>query len=225
MTQQISTQGEETPKKQKLPTLQQLNLSPEKAFKNDQFKLLLNKPPKDAWLKINKFASNSKYLPIDKVEYLLDLIFQEWRVEVLNVQSIFNSVAVTIRLHYLNPTNGEWSYHDGCGAKDMQVDSGSAASNMSAIKGNAVMLGLPIAKSYAIKDAAHHIGKLFGRDVNRKDVEEYKSVYVEPNHEQERLKKLINTCNTLQELEAFSELCAEFDLLDFYNNKKETLKP
>jgi hypothetical protein len=31
------------------------------------------------------------------------------------------------------------------------------------------MMALPIAESYAIKDASEKIGKLFGRDLNRKD--------------------------------------------------------
>jgi hypothetical protein len=29
-------------------------------------------------------------------------------------------------------------------------------------------MALPMAKSYAIKDACDHFGKLFGRDLNRK---------------------------------------------------------
>jgi hypothetical protein len=31
------------------------------------------------------------------------------------------------------------------------------------------MMALPMAKSYAIKDACDHFGKLFGRDLNRKE--------------------------------------------------------
>lgn len=207
----------------KIPTLQELSYSPEKAYKNDQFKLLLNKSPKDAWLKVNKFANNAKYLPIDKVEHLLDMIYQEWRPEVINVQQIFNSVAVTVRLHYKSPVTGEWSFADGVGAKGMQVDSGAAASNMSAIKENAVMLGLPIAKSMAIKDACHHLGKLFGRDLNRKDVEEYKSVYSNPNHEKVRLEKLINVTDTVSDLELLEDEANMYNLMGLYNDKMSQL--
>lgn len=217
------SQNELQPTQKKLPTLQELNRSPERAFKNDQFKLLLNKSPKDAWLKVNKFASNAKYLPIDKVEYLMDVIFQDWRVEVLNVMPLFNSVAVTVRLHLLNPVTGEWTYFDGVGAKDMQVDAQQPASNMQAIKGNAVMLGLPIAKSMAIKDAAHHIGKLFGRDVNRKDTEEYRQTYAEPNHEADRMAALIKNAQTVDELELLQEDAATFNQMALFNQRKSEL--
>lgn len=111
----------------------------------------------------------AEYMPIDKVEFLLDYIFQQWKVEVLSVQALFNSITVTVRLHFLNPVTGEWAYHDGIGAAAVQVDKGMQAGDLSAIKSSAVQMAAPSAKSYAIKDAAEHLGKLFGRDLNRKD--------------------------------------------------------
>ena len=111
----------------------------------------------------------SEYLPIDKVEVLLDYIFQEWKIEVLSTQALFNSICVTVRLHYVNPTNGQWYFHDGVGAAAVQVDKGAMAGDLSAIKSSAVQMAAPAAKSYAMKDAAQHLGKLFGRDLNRRD--------------------------------------------------------
>jgi len=162
----------------KLPTLQELNVDPEEAFKNDVLNKLLNAEPPANWIKSHPFVKMQdangqnaplKYLPIDKVEYLLIRIFQETKVEVLQVQQLFNSVAVTIRLHYKNPINGEWKWHDGVGACGIQTDKGASAADLTAIKQSAVMMALPSAKSYAIKDAADHLGKLFGRDLSRKD--------------------------------------------------------
>jgi hypothetical protein len=157
---------------QKLPTLAELQASPEQAYKDDQFNWLLNQPIPATWLKTHPTFKN-KYLPIDKVEHLLTRIFHQWRVEVLNVTPIFNSIAVTVRLHYLRP-NGpdgkpEWSFHDGVGAHNLQLDSGAAPSDLTKIKPGAVMMSLPIAKALAIKDACDHIGIIFGRDLNRKD--------------------------------------------------------
>lgn len=160
-----------------LPKLADLHKNPQEAFKNDQFKTLLNQPPSAHWLKKHPLAKRkihgqtqpAEYLPIDKIEFLMDVIFQEWKVEVLSVQVMFNSIAVAIRLHYKNPVTGEWSFHDGVGAKSVQVNQGENASNLGAIKDAAVMMALPSAKSYAIKDAAEHLGSLFGRDVNRED--------------------------------------------------------
>lgn len=161
---------------QKLPSLADLHRDPQEAFKNDQLKTLLNQPPSESWLKVHPLTK-SKYLPIDKVEYLLDVIFQKWRVEVKQVQVILNAIQVTVRLHYIDPIMGEWTFHDGVGAKSVQVDSGARPSDLSSIKDSAVMQAVPTAKSEAIKDAADHIGKLFGRDLNRKDIIEFVGKY------------------------------------------------
>jgi hypothetical protein len=164
-----------------LPTLADLNKDVQAAFKNDQFNLLLNQQPPQTWIKVNKFANNAKYLPIEKVEFLLTRIFQEWRIEVLDYKQLFNSISCHIRLHYKNPVTGEWSYHDGVGAADVQVKSGSSAADLQNINRNAVGMALPIAKSYAIKDASHHLGKLFGKDLNRTDAIEFSGAYDSPD--------------------------------------------
>jgi hypothetical protein len=171
--------------KKQLPKLEDLHHDIEKAFKNDALNLLLNQEPRQEWLKkhptvtkkVNGAYVPSEYLPIEKVEFLLTKIFQEWRVEVLHYSALFQSVSVSIRLHYRNPVTGEWSFHDGVGACAVQVDSGSSAADLSKIKSAAIQMGLPSAKSYAIKDAAEHLGKLFGRDVNRTDTANFAPSY------------------------------------------------
>ncbi len=156
-----------------LPSLKELTLAPEQAFKQDQLNVLLNhEPPKD-WVKGHPMISGVLYIPIDKVEFLLTRIFQEWRVEVINYQQLFQSVSVQVRLHYKNPITGEWNFHDGLGAVAVQTEKGASAADLSKIKSDAVMKSLPAAKSYAIKDAAEHLGKLFGKDLNRRDSIEF----------------------------------------------------
>jgi len=154
----------------KLPTLAELALSPEDAFRNDQLNLLLNQNPPAQWVKAHPFAKAVSYLPIDKVEFLLTKIFQNWKVEVLREGQLFNSVYVAVRLHYRNPLTGEWLSHDGLGAVGVQTDAGAKASDMNAIKQDAIMKALPAAESYAVKDAAEKIGAIFGKDLNRRDV-------------------------------------------------------
>jgi len=164
--------------KRQLPKLDELHHSPVEAFKNDQFNLLLNQSPPETWLKkAPAFQGGGSYLPIDKVEYLLTKIFQEFKIEVIGYCQLFHSVTCHVRVHYKHPLTGEWSYHDGLGAIAVQVDKGSNASDLGSIKSNAVTLSLPSAKSYAIKDACDHLGALFGRDVNRKDTLEFQSSY------------------------------------------------
>jgi len=167
--------------KSKLPTLQELHHDELTAFKNDQFNLLLNQPVPEAWVKDHPFAKNVKYLPIDKVEFLLTRIFQQWKIEVINYSALFNSVSVHIRLHLLHPLTGEWFYHDGLGAVGVQTDKGASASDISAIKQDAIMKALPAAESYAIKDAAEKLGIFFGKNLNRKDTVGFSGAYSKEN--------------------------------------------
>lgn len=169
-----------------LPKLSDLHHDPKTAFKNDKLNELLNQPPHIDWIKPHPTATvkndngenvKARYIPIDKIEFLLTRIFQQWRVEVLSTSMMANSICVTIRLHFRNPVTGEWSFHDGVGAKDLQLDAQSRPSDLSAIKSAAVMMALPSAKSYAIKDAAEHLGTLFGRDLNRRNKIQFAGAY------------------------------------------------
>jgi hypothetical protein len=154
-----------------LPTIAELYEvdAAEKAFKQDSFNWLMNQEPKKDWVKENKYAGNSKYIPIGIVETLLQKIFKNPRIEVLREGVMFNAVYVCIRLHYCNPASGQWEFQDGLGAQELQTKAGASAADLAAINKGAVMMALPIAESYAIKDASEKIGKLFGRDLNRKD--------------------------------------------------------
>lgn len=173
----------------KLPALADLVGDEVDVFKNDQLNLLLNQEPPNGWVQKHPFVSVTDevngqkiksplpYLTIQRVETLLTAIFQEWKTEVISSGQLFNSVYVHVRVHYKSPLDGSWKFHDGLGAVGVQTDKGEAASNLNAIKQDAVMKALPAAKSYAIKDAAEHLGKLFGRDLSRKDVVEFKPTY------------------------------------------------
>jgi len=160
-----------------LPSLSDLHHDISIAFKNDQFNTLLNQNVPESWIKIHPFQSNIKYLPIEKIEFLLTRIFQNWRAEIISYSALFNSVAVHVRLHLQNPLTGEWTYHDGVGAVGVQTDKGSSASDLSAIKQDAIMKALPAAESYAIKDAAEKLGILFGKNLNRKDTIGFTGAY------------------------------------------------
>jgi hypothetical protein len=167
---------------------------------NEIRKLMQNQPHKD-WLKKNKFANNSEYLSIDKVEYLLDNLFaSRWKVEVLITELTETNVYVAIRLHYFDEKQGEWMFHDGvCGVplkRDAVTEIEKATfeqlmfkigqisdvieraklqtayyqlKKSRPVKDDAIQGAFQIAKSFAIRDAADHLGKLFGRDLNRKD--------------------------------------------------------
>lgn len=150
-----------------------------------RLKTILNNPVNTKWLKTHPTVKNVKYLPIDKIEILLDMIFQEWRIELLSVSQLAQSVCVTVRVHYKNPITGEWSFHDGVGASPLQTNAGKSAADLANIKNNAVQLAAPAAKSYAIKDAVEHLGKMFGRDINRSDTVGYEFLYKDEEQQKE----------------------------------------
>jgi hypothetical protein len=161
--------------KQNLPTIAELTGDVELAFKNDQFNLLMNQEPPAKWVKTHPYIKGYNYVPIDKVEFLLKKLFKLYKIEVLKTGMLLNAIEVTVRVHYLHPVTSEWMFHDGVGAQEVQTqkDTGSLKLDMSNINRGAVTMALPIAKSVAIKDAADHLGKLFGSDLNRKDTLAY----------------------------------------------------
>ena len=138
---------------------------------------ILQKAPNPKNVQKHPYAKDVHYLSIGHMEMLLDQIFQFWKVEVLETKQMFNAIAVTVRLHYYDIITQAWTFHDGVGAMDVQTEKGASAADLNKINANAVMKALPSAKSYAIKDACGHIGKVFGRDLNRKNVPEYAGVY------------------------------------------------
>lgn len=159
-----------TSPKRQLPILNDLYQDVELAARNSELNVLLNQQPKLDWIKQNKFANNTNYLPIEKVEYLLTSIFLAWRLEIKEVTVIANSVVVCVRLHIQSPITGEWDWQDGIGAAPIQTKSGAPATDFSQVQTSAVQMAAPAAESYALKDAAEKLGKLFGKDLNRKDV-------------------------------------------------------
>jgi len=164
-------------KKKQLPILRDL-YDGDLELKGDQnnINILVNQPPKSDWIKEHPFARGVKYIPIERIEYLLTRLFLRWRVEVKEVQTIANSISVTVRLHYQNIENNEWSWQDGVGAAPIQTEKDAGAMEWDRVRADSVMKALPAAKTYAVKDAAELIGKIFGKDLNRKDEVMYNSL-------------------------------------------------
>ncbi len=144
--------------------------------KQEELTVALNQNPPDEWVKIHPYIKGYKYLPIERVEYLLKSLFKGYyKIEVIKTGMLLNCVEVTARIHYKHPLTGEWMFHDGVGASEVQTqkDTGHLQLDMSNINRGALVMALPNAKSVAIKDAADHLGKLFGSDLNRKDMIAY----------------------------------------------------
>lgn len=189
----------------KIPTVAELFSDDiDTAYKNEQLNLLLSTPPKKEWVKEHPFIQNYKYLPIDKVEFLLKRIFKKYNIEIIREGISFNGVYVVVRVHYLNPTNGKMEFHDGIGAAQLQTKKGTSPADLVNINNGAISIAFPIAKSMAIKDACDHFGPLFGSDLNRKDTINYtvdqNIVNAKINNEYSRTIKVLNACTSIDEL-------------------------
>lgn len=157
----------------KLPKIQDLYNDKLSVQRSDAFVTLLNQQPKPEWVKVHPFIKGYKYLPIERVEYLLKTIFKQYRIEITGQGTAFNGVWVTVRIHYLNPIDGSWSFHDGIGAMQLQTKAGTSAADLVNINNGALSMAFPAAKAEAVKNACKSFGKIFGSDINRKELIDY----------------------------------------------------
>lgn len=198
----------------KLPELKQI----------EQYLHLVNQDPPKQWLEDHPLAKGVKYLPIERVEWLLTELFQEWRVEVIDSGQLLNSIYCHVRLHYNHPIKG-WTSQDGLAAVPAKTAKGKKASDMTEILSEAVMTGLPAAKSFAIKDAADHIGKIFGRDINRKANIAFVGSY---DREQElSVEQQVKSAKSIEELAAVQTALSAEDkraFNDLIKNRVEELQ-
>lgn len=177
--------------KRNLPTIQELRDGDlMRKGEQTQLSVILNNEPPKAWIKLHPIAKGVRYLPIERVEYLLTRIFINWNVEIKSVQILANSVLVTIRLYYQDVFSDNMLWQDGIGAAPLQTDKGAGAIDFNKIKNDAVMKAAPAAESYAVKDAAEKIGKLFGKDLNRADKIGYDTLI--PEQKEEKYTELFN---------------------------------
>lgn len=166
--------------KLRIPTIEDLVNPKESDLKENTLMVLLNQTPPENWLKDHPMVRGHKYLPIERVEYLLSRIFTKWWVDILDTKTIANSVCVTVRLNVLHPLTKDVWHNDGVGAAPIQTDKGAGAMDWNAVKADAIMKALPTAESYAIKDAADKFGKVFGKDVGRKSQIDYNPLLKTP---------------------------------------------
>lgn len=161
-----------------LPSLEELVEETELTVKDNNLTVLLNQNPPVKWIEKHPLAKikNEKgesvplpYVPIQKIEWLLTKIYGKYRVVIKDSKIMANSVCVTVTVIVTNPVTGLIEEQDGIGAAPLQVNSGAPAADFNQIKNNAVQIGAPAAETYAIKDAAEKFGKIFGRDLGRRD--------------------------------------------------------
>lgn len=159
---------------------------------------VVQKQTADELLKIQKFASSlnhsdptsgveptpdnkAKTLTISHVEMTLDeYFFGLWSTENFKWSVIQNEVVGSLDLIVVHPMNGMFIRRTGAASIIIQVDKvpeeikGNSqlrnewALNASNKKQNALDMGFPKLKAECLKNAAQSLGKIFGRDLNRK---------------------------------------------------------
>ena len=156
-----------------LPKLEDLINETPDSLKDNALMVLLNQQPPNQWLLDHPMIKGYKYLPIERVEWLLSRIFTKWWIEIKFISVIANSVTVIVRLYVVNPVTGQTEWNEGIGASPIQTNKGAGATDWDAVKADGVQKAAPSAESYAIKDAAEKFGKIFGKDVSRKNNLDY----------------------------------------------------
>lgn len=195
-------------KPNKIPTLQEIYNDTALVEKQNKLNIILNAEPRKEWIKDHPYVKGLKYLPIERVEYLLTMIFSKWRVEVKDVKILANSIVTTVRVYVQDPITSEWDYQDGIGAMPIQVQKGSGATEFDKMNSTAIQIGTPASESFAIKDACEKFGRIFGKDLNRKDNINYDRLYSMIGMSEtmnnpsltEEIRLEVENCDTLEEL-------------------------
>lgn len=133
-------------------------------------------------------------LPISFIEMTLDEIYLGlWSTENYHWSAITNEVQGSLELVLTHPITGKKIRRTGAASIVITVDSLSdedkkgmtkEARNLYALnpenkKPNALDLGFPKLKAECTKNAAQTLGKIFGRDINRKKSDSFKPAYKE----------------------------------------------
>lgn len=131
----------------------------------------------------------AQFLPISYIEMTLDEIYLgQWGTENFKWSAITNEVQGSLDLVLIHPITGQEIRRVGAGSIIITVDSitdeakakmSKQERNLYALnpenkKPNALDLGFPKLKAECVKNAAASLGKVFGRDINRKQKDVFK---------------------------------------------------
>ena len=148
-------------------------------YKQNALVVVLNKPPLPEWIKPHPIAKNKvngvtvpyKYIPRERLEYILTRVYSRWWLEVKSVAIMANSIVTVVRVYVIDPITGKEIWQDGVGASPIQTDKGAGAIDFNSMKSGSIQMAAPASETYAFKDAAEKFGKLFGKDLNVDPIE------------------------------------------------------
>lgn len=136
-----------------------------------EFNKKLNEaPPAELVNEYNK----SSYLAIGIVESMLFEYFmgthqiEITKHELTSLNNYMGTVVLSVRIHYIHPILGIQMHQDGIGAQTLTYVS-KMPRTPDNLTYDTIALSFPNAYSEAIKNACKRIGRVFGRDLGRKD--------------------------------------------------------
>jgi hypothetical protein len=120
--------------------------------------------------------NKASFLPVSFIEMTLDEIFLgQWEVSDIQYSQIFNEVVGTGILTVWHPITGRPLKRAGFGAVVITQDKDASIADFNMTKKkNALDLTFPKLKAEITKNAAQTLGKIFGRDINRKQKDVFK---------------------------------------------------
>lgn len=121
----------------------------------------------------------ARTLPISFVEMTLDELFLgQWETSEPTYQQVFNEVVGSLVLTVWHPITNRPIRRVGFASVVITQDKDATISEFNATKKkNALDLSFPKLKSECTKNAAQSLGKIFGRDLNRKDADVYQPIF------------------------------------------------
>lgn len=148
-------------------------------------KRYLQPEPVKEEIRSNKFAGNSKYLPISFMEMTLDeIFFGLWQTKNFTSKVVANEIIGELELWYFHPVAKHWLCRIGCGAVQIQMkskDKGGTGdiTNIGDKIVNTLTKDYPHLKAECFRNACLSLGKSFGRDLNREFDDQYNPVIKE----------------------------------------------
>jgi hypothetical protein len=205
-----------------------------------KFQQMLNAEPDQAGIESTP-DKKAQTLVISHVETTLDeLFFGHWRTENFKWSTIANEVQASLELVVIHPISGYELRRTGAASVIIMVDrvpdgvTGTErnrwALNPDNKKANAMDLAFGKLKAECLKNAALSLGKVFGRDINRKNKDTYKPFKLKGalgrGHEQDvaYVRELIQQATDITQLHKIFKACSPEVLAevgDELNAKKE----
>lgn len=150
-----------------------------------KFNDAINKQQDKKHIKTNVLAQNSQYIPIGIIEKTLDEVFTGlWSTRNVKIYHMLNSVVCELELQVMMPHNGVVISRIGVGAVPIQLKKGEKEITPDTINPMALQMNIPSAKSYALSNAAQSLGELFGRNLNRRDIDIEGMKYIDDQMEE-----------------------------------------